>query len=123
MARIVVIDDDSGICLLLQEYLTEQGYMVDTAENGKEGLKLVGLHHYDLVITDIVMPEMDGFEVITAIKKKSPHTGLIAMTGGSVKLHQDVLLTTAELMRADRVISKPINLKELMSAVTEILAA
>jgi CheY-like chemotaxis protein len=108
---------------LLQEIITGEGHTVDVAEDGRAGLKLVESNPYELVITDIVMPEMDGFEVITAIRRKDQHTGLIAMTGGSVKLHQEVLLTTAELMCADRVITKPINLKELKSAVSEILAA
>ncbi len=69
MARILVIDDDVHIRSLIETHLQFDGYDVDTAENGKVGLKLVGLHQYDLVITDVVMPEQDGLEVVMGIKR------------------------------------------------------
>ncbi len=60
MARILVIDDYVEICTLAKKFLILDGHEVDTAENGAVGLKLAGRNKYDLVITDVVMPEQDG---------------------------------------------------------------
>jgi len=122
MAYLLVIDDDSDMRFILKEILTGEGHAVDVAADGRAGLKLTDINQYDLVITDIVMPEMDGLEVLTAIRKKNQQTRLIAMTGGSAKLQRDILVTTAQLMRADRVVTKPINLPELKAVVNELLA-
>jgi CheY-like chemotaxis protein len=121
MAHILVIDDEADIHFILKTFLTGEGHTVDTAGDGKAGLKLAELHVYDLIITDIVMPEMDGLEVIAAIKSRVPATKIIALTGGSAKLDKTLLLTTAKAMRANKVIAKPINLHELRDAVTEVL--
>jgi len=122
MAYLLVIDDEADLRFVLQTYLSGQGHTVDTAENGKAGLRLTERNSYDLVITDIVMPEMDGLEVITAIRQKMPHLSVIAMSGGSAKIDRSMLITTAHLMRADRVIAKPLNLPELKAIINEVLA-
>ena len=122
MAHILIIDDEADIHFILKEFFTHEGHQVDTAGNGKTGLRMVELNHYDLVITDVIMPEMDGLEVITAIKRKFPDIQIIAMTGGTAKIDKDLLLSTANLMRADRVIAKPLDLKTLKAAVNEVLS-
>jgi CheY-like chemotaxis protein len=120
MATILVIDDAPDILFMLSDFLTDEGHTVTTAADGRSGMQLVALHHYDLVITDIIMPEMDGLEVITAIREQSPDSRLIVLTGGSVKLGRDFLMTLARAMHPDRVIAKPVNLQELRSAVHEL---
>ena len=67
------------------------------------------------------MPEMDGLEVITVIKRKIPGLRVIAMSGGTTQLDKGLLLTMAKSMRADAVIYKPLNLQKLRTAVNEIL--
>jgi DNA-binding response OmpR family regulator len=121
MAHILIIDDEPDICFILQTYLTSEGHTVETAGDGKAGLRLAGLHHYDLVITDIVMPEMDGLEVITGIKRTFPDIRIIVMTGGTDKVDKALLLSTAKAMKADRVVAKPLDLKTLKAAVNEVL--
>jgi DNA-binding response OmpR family regulator len=122
MAHILIIDDEEDIHFVLKTFFTHEGHQVDTAGNGKTGLRMVELNRYDLVITDVIMPEMDGLEVITAIKRKYPDTRIIAMTGGTANIDRELLLSTANLMRADKVVAKPLDLIALKAAVNEVLA-
>jgi DNA-binding response OmpR family regulator len=123
MAHILVIDDELDIHFVLKEFLTQEGHIVDTAVDGKIGLRLADQHDYDLIITDVVMPERDGLEVITEMHKKSPHTRLIVMTGGTAKVDKNLLIAMAQKMRAHKVIAKPLNLRELKAAVDDVLAS
>ena len=68
MAKILIIDDERGIRNTLREILADEGYEVDVAENGKQGLEMAQAKAYDLIFTDIKMPEMDGIELLTALK-------------------------------------------------------
>lgn len=122
MAHILIIDDDPDFRFILETFLRGEGHTTDSAKDGKAGIRLAGLNSYDLLITDIVMPEMDGLEVITVIKRKLPGLRIIAMSGGTTKLDKELLLTTANLMRADTVVDKPLNLQKLRTAVNDILA-
>lgn len=67
MARLLIIDDERGIRNTLKEILTDEGYEVDVAENGKQGLEMAQAKAYDLIFSDIKMPEMDGLELLTKI--------------------------------------------------------
>ena len=69
MSRILVIDDLKQIRLVIQELLEVDGHDVDLAENGRTALKMTESNSYDLIITDLYMPEKDGLEVIKALKK------------------------------------------------------
>ena len=71
MARILIIDDERGIRNALKEILTDEGFEVDVAENGKTGLEAARQKAYDLIFSDIKMPEMDGIEVLKALKGKA----------------------------------------------------
>ncbi len=122
MARILVIDDNSDIHLILDEVLTEDGHTVDCADDGKLGLALAEKHRYDLIITDIIIPNMDGIEVITEIKKRSPEVQIIAMTGGSKKLDKNLITCIANAMNVQKVIGKPLDLNELLATVHALLA-
>ena len=123
MAHVLIIDDEADIRYILETYLRNEGHTVDSAGDGKVGMRLAGLNHYDLVITDVVMPEMDGLEVITAIKRKFPDTRIIVMTGGSAKLDKNILIETAQVMRADKVVEKPLDLRKLKAAVSDLLVS
>jgi DNA-binding response OmpR family regulator len=121
MAHILVIDDDKSILSVIVELLTLSGHRVDVAENGKIGLKLAGLNRYDLIITDVVMPELDGFDVLMALKESATDVGIIVMSGGSTKLDADQLLRMAGHMGAVKVLRKPLDFTQLLNTVTEIL--
>ncbi len=72
MAKLLIIDDERGIRNTLREILADEGYDVDVAENGKQGLEMAQAKAYDLIFSDIKMPEMDGMELLKALKKPLP---------------------------------------------------
>lgn len=122
MARILIIDDDPQIIKLLNKFLEFMGHTIVTASNGKQGLSLLAESRFDLLITDIIMPERDGIEVLTAIKGKPDRPKIIAMTGGSPNLDQEHLLKMATLMKADKVLAKPLQLSTLSEIISEMFA-
>ena len=72
MAKLLIIDDERGIRNTLREILSDEGHEVDVAENGKQGLEMAQAKTYDLIFSDIKMPEMDGMEVLKALKQPLP---------------------------------------------------
>jgi DNA-binding response OmpR family regulator len=117
MAHILIIDDEPHILTVLQKLLTLKGHLVDTAENGDTGCNMCEMFSYDLVITDIIMPERDGFEVIRELNQKAPRTRIIAISGGTARLGCDALLATAALMPRCHVLSKPLDFTVLLDFV------
>jgi len=81
MARILVVDDDQGMREFLEIMLTREGYKVKAASGGKEALSLCGKKKFDLVITDLKMPKIDGIDLLKAVKEISPETMVILITG------------------------------------------
>lgn len=121
MARILVIDDQEHIRTLISKILSIDGHVVESAVNGKVGMKMIENNPYDIVITDIIMPDMDGLEVILELKKRSSPIPLIVTTGGAARLEIQELLTAAKHLGADRVIPKPLDFIKLKEAVNELL--
>src|SRR3989339_292781 len=80
-ARLLIIDDEKGIRTFLSYELSQRGYAVDVAADGEEGLEKIKSGHYDLVISDIMMPKVNGLQVLQVVKKTSPETEVIIMTG------------------------------------------
>ena len=78
--RILVVDDDLGICQSLKEILEADGCTVETACDGTEGLRLIGSAHFDLVLSDVVMPNMDGYELFKAVREQRPELPVLMMT-------------------------------------------
>lgn len=119
--RILVVDDDAQIRLVLHQVLTRAGFSVQVATNGRECIVLHKQAPADLIITDIIMPEMEGFESIKSIRKISAGTKIIAISGGLRGGPLDVL-TVAKMMGATRALAKPFKSEEIISAVNEVLA-
>jgi len=80
-SKILVIDDEKRMCDSIKVLLSNIGYDVDIAENGKVGIDKLKAGQYDLVITDLMMPELDGFAVMKYIKENCPRTLVIVITG------------------------------------------
>ncbi len=121
MARILVIDDQEDIRKIIKKYLTLDGHEVDTAKDGKEGMKLADEQSYQIVITDILMPEKDGLEVLQDLKNIYIGMGIIVITGGSPRVDIHDLEHTATIMGADRVLLKVLDYNLLRSTVKELL--
>lgn len=79
--RILVVDDDDSIRKVLASILEEKGYMVDTAQNGKEAIEKTQSEFYNLALVDIRLPDMDGTEVLASIKETTPPMVKIIVTG------------------------------------------
>ena len=118
--RILVIDDDPSMRKILRRLLEFDNFEVVEAENGKIGLELEANIPIDLVITDILMPEVDGLEVIIALKKKNPKLKLIAISGAGFFSEQDYLTWAAKL-GADCTFAKPFNLREFLAVIYDLL--
>jgi DNA-binding response OmpR family regulator len=78
--KILIVDDDPHIRRLYKEELEEEGYDVDVADSGTEGLQLFEKENYDLVTLDILMPDMDGIKVLRQMKEKNPRIPIIMST-------------------------------------------
>ena len=118
--RILVIDDESGFRKLFIQKLAGKGYEIIEACDGKEGLKLYHETRPDLVITDLVMPEKEGIETITELKREFPNVKIIAVSGGGRNV-PDAYLNIAKSLGAERIFHKPIDWPEMIKAVRELL--
>jgi CheY-like chemotaxis protein len=121
MAKILVIDDDVQVLKVLVSYLEKGRHEITTASNGKEGVQLLVSQRFDLVITDIIMPEEDGIEVLLWLRKMPNRPKIIAISGGSASLDQEYLLKLADKLAADRVLPKPVDFATLSNAVRDLL--
>jgi DNA-binding NtrC family response regulator len=120
MQRILIIDDDHHILLMIKKMLERAGFEVDLASNGLEGLALFQKIQADLVITDIIMPEKEGLETIREMKKIRSDLKIIAMSGGG-KISADNYLETAKIFGASIVLEKPFSQKTMILAVSDLL--
>jgi len=121
MPLILVIDDDEQMRRMIRTMLERAGYDVLEAADGRIGMKLFRQAPTDLVITDIVMPEMEGLETIMALKRESPPVKIIAISGGARMQPGDYLIVAKEL-GAHRTLTKPFRRHALLEAVKELLA-
>ena len=120
MATILIIDDEKAILGFLKERLMGEGFNVLTASDGKEGINLFNCNQVDLVVTDIIMPDKDGFVTIMELKKICPDIKIIAMSGGGRGL-PEYYLDTAKGFGAKYTFEKPFKTSELVEAVHELL--
>ena len=116
-SRVLVVDDDKSIRTLITTVLTRKGFSVEAAQNGDEAIKVSADREFDAIVLDLMMPKVDGFEVIEHLERTAPD-----------RLRRNVIVLTAvankELRKVDekqvfRIIRKPFDLDELLEAVTE----
>ena len=123
MARILVVEDDDQIRTLIKKMLEgEKEYEVAEAENGVVAVKLARKTEFDLIITDIIMPEKEGIETIKEIRQMYPMIKIIAISGGG-RIGPYDYLDLAKRLGAKKVLEKPFDLKEMLVAVKELLAS
>ena len=117
---ILIVDDEASITQLVGRALRKKGYEVPTAGNGHEATRLVGHQRFALVMTDLLMPDMDGIQVITELRKTHPEIRLIAMSGGG-HITQDQYLKIAKGLGAHALLEKPFTIEQLYSVVETTL--
>jgi DNA-binding response OmpR family regulator len=117
--KILVVEDNLDTRELIHLHLTTEGYAVITAGNGQEGLYLAGAEHPDLMITDISMPELDGFELVRQLRTQSEFATLPILVLTAFGREQ---LDEAITAGASRALNKPVHFDELIDDVRELLA-
>lgn len=118
--RILVIDDDKITRCLLEEPLRCAGHQVVVAADGVSGMRLLSKEQPDLVITDILMPDQDGFGLIMATRRELPAAKIIAISGGGAVGSLN-LLVTASRLGADDTLTKPIMPERLLACVNRFI--
>jgi len=118
MLRLLIIDDDRDICLVLSKFLTKNNYEVDVAHRGDEGLKLLRTHDYTLILCDYRLPDFTGVEMLRKIKLLQPAVAVIIITG-----YSDVR-TAVETFRygANDYVTKPLYPDELLLTIKETIS-
>lgn len=119
--HILIIEDDNDFKVYLSKLLIKNGYSVDSASNGAEAMDLIDKKIPVMIITDIVMPEMDGLEVIRQMKKKIPLIKIIAISGGG-RLDPDLYLDMASNLNADFILEKPFQNDVLLEKIGSLLS-
>ena len=113
---ILIVDDEPGIRELLAIMLETSGHSVITAEDGVQAPKVMASRPIDVVITDLLMPERDGLEFITEVRKKFPTVKIIAMSGGG-HIARDSYLRIAKTFGAHYLLEKPFNQASVLGAI------
>jgi CheY-like chemotaxis protein len=114
------VDDHPGILAVLTKILTKAGHRPVSAPNGREALKKLKAGHVDLIITDINMPDMDGIELILALRESSGRVPIIAISGGGLMPAESLLHDASEFGAVD-VIPKPFRNEDLLRLVEKHL--
>jgi heavy metal response regulator len=115
--RLLLVEDDTGTSRFIRKGLQEKGYTVDVAFDGEEGLHLALSQSYDLIIMDVMLPEMSGFEAIKAVRKKGLSTPVIFLTARDAK--EDIVHGLE--MGADDYLIKPFSFPELLARIKAVL--
>ena len=117
--RILVVDDDELVRLALEELLTPEGYQIHTAPSGKEALERIAENIYDLLMLDIIMPEMDGIELCRKIRERDDYSEvpIVFLTAKSREEDKAVGLEAG----ANLFLSKPISPEKLLTLISETL--
>lgn len=122
MASILVVDDDPILRAIATDILSDGGHTVSEAENGREAADAVGRERFDLVITDILMPDVDGLELIGRLKKSAQAVKILAISSGG-SFHSKDVLDWATAVGADGILSKPLTRDRLLDAVSKLITA
>jgi CheY-like chemotaxis protein len=118
MGRILIVEDTRLMRDSLVDVLTAVGHDVATATNGLEAVEMVaGGESFQVIVTDIIMPEMDGIQTILELQSLLPEVAIIAISGGSARMEKAQGLETAKRLGAIAVIEKPFEVDKLLAAV------
>jgi CheY-like chemotaxis protein len=115
--RILVIDDEEPVRKVLSKILSQVNHQVKVTRNGEEGIQLVKEKEFDIVLTDLGMPGISGWEVCKIVKKMYPHLPVGMITGWGMELDQEKVEETG----VDFVVSKPFDFNQILQVVAETM--
>ncbi len=118
--KILVIEDDDNFREMLKQILEVEGYKVIEASDGRTALKILQEENPDLIITDIIMEDIDGLEIIMEIKEDRPTRPIIAISGGG-SIGPSAYLSSAKVLGADHTFTKPFSFEDIQSTLKELL--
>lgn len=121
MPRILAVDDEPNIVRLIEVNLVRQGYQVETANNGAQALEKIRANRPDLLVSDVMMPEMDGFELLKNVRMDPSLADLPVIMLTAKTQDKDVMEGYSK--GADMYLTKPFNPAELLNFVKRILAS
>jgi DNA-binding NtrC family response regulator len=115
--RVLVVDDEAGFCDFIGHYLTAQGFEVEAASRASQALDMIGRQPYDIVLSDVMMPSLDGLKLLRQIKAVKPQTQVILMTAYASldKALKAIIYDAADLL------IKPFELPALLEAINRAL--
>ena len=117
MAKILIVDDEETIREVIKKILEQTGHEIIEASEGEEALRLQAACEADLIITDLVMPGLNGSELIRRVRREYPKTRIIVISGFGGEGNAN----GASGLRADKILEKPFNILELLKAVEDLL--
>ncbi len=117
--KILIVDDNENFLELLSEFLVDNDYDVVCSLNGEDAKNKFVEFKPDLVITDIVMPDVDGIELLLGLRNINPDIRVIVMSGGN-RGHADIYLQMADKLGANAILNKPFQLSDLLVQVKKI---
>jgi len=120
MKNILLVDDEEMIRQMVRAVLSNPTYSITEASNGVDAQELIRNREFDLLITDVIMPDCDGIELVMAVRKEQPDIKVIVMSGGG-RVQARHYLDLAEKLGATRMFEKPFSTTEFQSAVRELL--
>ena len=118
---ILVVDDEADVIRMITLILEDADYQVISVNRGEDAIKLLARQAVDLIVTDIIMPDMEGIEFIQSVKASHPAVPIVAISGGG-RSHNADFLKFARSLGARATLSKPFRREELLAAVSKILA-
>lgn len=122
MTRVLIVDDDDDVRTMLVEMLASAGFEARAAATGLAALDEARAADCDVLVTDLLMPDADGLDVIKAARQSARPPAIVAISGGSPRLPASIGLRLCEAFGADRVLYKPFSKAELVEAVNAVLA-
>jgi CheY-like chemotaxis protein len=120
---VLVADDEQSIRTIVQQWLTRNGHTVAVVPSGREAVDLLRQRPFDLVITDVLMPEGDGLDLITELRRSQPAARILAMSGGGRYMESGEYLKLAKGLGAHAAVMKPFDWQLLQSGIDLAMAA
>jgi CheY-like chemotaxis protein len=115
--KILIVDDSQELLDVMCEYMETCGYTVHTTTESLDALRIIAAAEYDVIVSDIHMPEMDGLEMMARIKTKHPGLPVVLITGYSVSEARKIAMEKG----ADAFVEKPFHMKEILDVVANLL--